>query len=655
MQIACKRCDHPNEEGAKFCIGCGARLAQQADRLIGQTLLDRYTIVERIGEGGMGRVYLAEQRLGTATRRVAIKTLRTELSGDAQIVGRFLRECEIVSQLNHPNTVQFFDFGELEGGELFIVMEYIEGEDLGSLIDREGPLELARVDRILVQLAGSLHEAHQLGIVHRDLKPDNILLTERALQPDFVKVLDFGIARHQQEAQGGEARTQLTMQGMVLGTPPYMSPEQFGEGSPDARSDLYSLGIILYEMLTGRLPFEAKTPWEWANRHLSEPPLQLDELERGRALPAYRRRAVMKALSKDPEERQRDVMELLAEFTGAANARESWLEATQGAFAERSIVDARSDNLPIEEPGDDERSFEDFEEEELLPPLIEPPQLRRAVLFLAGLLAFVTAGVFALRPFIEAPKELADGSTPELEMSAHHEDVARRERDASSFGAEEDEQEGAESARGKSVKSADPPRRAGRTTTKRASTKTATRTAMSAQKAPSAISDAPAAEPRPSLGSMMSEEPAARSSSSAVKAPPDEPSNARDAPQPATERSREQTPSETSDAARDVDDEEASKIALGEALLRDARAAMRGERFKEAASLIRRAGTLLGAGSSKYLEAQRELGRLGERAVGNALMRGRCEEAQALYGLLQEAGAHSRAGAQFTGDWCPRP
>src|SRR5690554_230835 len=296
-------------------------------------------------------------------------------------------------------------------------MEYIEGEDLGSLIDREGPLELARVDRILVQLAGSLHEAHQLGIVHRDLKPDNILLTERALQPDFVKVLDFGIARHQQEAQGGEARTQLTMQGMVLGTPPYMSPEQFGEGSPDARSDLYSLGIILYEMLTGRLPFEAKTPWEWANRHLSEPPLQLDELERGRALPAHRRRAVMKALSKDPEERQRDVMELLAEFTGAANAPESWLEATQGAFAERSIVDARSSDLPIEEAEDDERSFEDFDEEELLPPLIEPPRLGRAALFLVGLLALVIAGVFALSPLMEAPKELADGSTPELEMS----------------------------------------------------------------------------------------------------------------------------------------------------------------------------------------------------------------------------------------------
>ncbi|MCA9603431.1 MAG: serine/threonine protein kinase, partial [Myxococcales bacterium] len=171
-----------------------AEAAPAADPLLGQTILDRYKIVSELGEGGMGKVYRAEQKMGNATRFVAIKTLHPELSRDPQIVARFLRESETVIQLTHPNTIQFYDFGELPDKTLFIVMEYIEGESLAHTLLR-GAIEPTRVDKLLVQICGSLNEAHGLGIVHRDLKPDNILLTNRGGQTDFVKVLDFGIAK----------------------------------------------------------------------------------------------------------------------------------------------------------------------------------------------------------------------------------------------------------------------------------------------------------------------------------------------------------------------------------------------------------------------------------------------------------------------------
>jgi serine/threonine protein kinase len=166
MASPCPRCEYQNVDDAKFCHQCGAMLEQEAvaggDPLIGRILLGRYRVTKLLGEGGMGKVYLAEQKMGTATRSVAIKTLHTELINDAQLVARFHRECETVIDLHHPNTVQFYDFGELEDKTLFIVMEYILGEDLAHTLQR-GAIEAERADRLLIQICGSLFEAHNMA------------------------------------------------------------------------------------------------------------------------------------------------------------------------------------------------------------------------------------------------------------------------------------------------------------------------------------------------------------------------------------------------------------------------------------------------------------------------------------------------------------
>ncbi len=295
------------------------------DPMVGRVLLGRYRVKSVLGEGGMGKVYLAEQKMGTATRKVAIKTLHPELSRDPQLVGRFHRECETVIELHHPNTVQFYDFGDLEDNTLFIVMEFIKGEDLARRLLR-GALSVPLCDKVIIQICGSLAEAHQRGVVHRDLKPENVLLTSRGGQEDFVKVLDFGIAKRS-EAED-ESRTKLTQQGMVLGTPPYMSPEQFSGKTLDARSDIYSLGVMAYEMLSGRLPFEAKTPWEWATKHLTAQPHPIDALPNAHQIPLHKKNAVMRALAKNRDDRHPDVTSFMQEFTGASDPQHAWTLAT---------------------------------------------------------------------------------------------------------------------------------------------------------------------------------------------------------------------------------------------------------------------------------------------------------------------------------------
>jgi serine/threonine-protein kinase len=221
----------------------------------------------------MGIVYEAEQSMGEGARKVAIKTLLPELSQDHVVVSRFTRECAVVASLEHPNTVRVYDFGRTDDGILYIAMEFVRGKPLGDIM-AEGRMPLERCLRIIEQICLALEEAHDLGIVHRDLKPDNVVLTERAGLQDFVKLLDFGIAAR--ISHGGKHDTKLTQQGMVLGTPPYMSPEQFTAETLDRRSDIYSLGIIVYEMLNGRLPFDGDTPWQWAHHHMSSEPNAFD-------------------------------------------------------------------------------------------------------------------------------------------------------------------------------------------------------------------------------------------------------------------------------------------------------------------------------------------------------------------------------------------
>jgi serine/threonine-protein kinase len=292
---------------------------QEADPLVGSVVAGKYRIVKQLGEGGMGCVYLAEQQLGSTARKVALKTLHKHLSHDPHIKARFDREAGTVAALEHPNTIQVFDFGAMADGTLYLVMEFVQGRSVADILEKDGAMPPARVENILRQVCGSLEEAHGHGIIHRDLKPDNVILCERAGQKDWVEVLDFGIAKRSSEHDPNEAK--LTQQGMVLGTPPYMSPEQFTGQPIDLRSDIYALGVMSYEMLVGKYPFEANTAWEWASKHMTEPPRPIETQPLGPNVPDRMRAAITRALAKNKDERFGSVKEFFeAMSTGGAAA-----------------------------------------------------------------------------------------------------------------------------------------------------------------------------------------------------------------------------------------------------------------------------------------------------------------------------------------------
>jgi len=241
--------------------------AEPSDVLLGQTLAGQFHVLKRLGAGGMGAVYLAEQ--SDMGRRVVIKVMHPELTvGNPQAVERFKREARAVAALNHPHIVQVFVFGQAEDGRMYLAMEFIEGRDLAGEIMR-APLSQGRALKVLDQVAAALVEAHARGVVHRDLKPENIMLANRHGNPDWVKVLDFGIAKVGAQGDGKDAPA-LTQQGAIFGTPRYMAPEQITGGVVDARTDLYALGIILYEMLTGDHPFRATSALDFLMKHVQE-------------------------------------------------------------------------------------------------------------------------------------------------------------------------------------------------------------------------------------------------------------------------------------------------------------------------------------------------------------------------------------------------
>ena len=311
--------------------------------LIGRTIAGRYRLMRLVGEGGMGSVYEAEQALGSTVRSVAVKLLRPEWSHDPAVQARFHREAATVARLEHFNTVRVYDFGTTEDGILFIVMEFLHGRSLQQELDRTGPLPPSRVLHLAEQVAASLDEAHRLGIVHRDLKPENILLLDNyASQHDVAKIVDFGIAKGQ-PALG--STTKLTELGAFVGTPAYMSPEQFMGGSVGPRSDVYALGVTTYQMLAGRLPFGAETVVEWARAHLETPPASLGDDHGAGKIPDAMRRAVARALSKSPDDRQSSALELARELAGHSHGESprshAHVRAEDAARrAERALVDA---------------------------------------------------------------------------------------------------------------------------------------------------------------------------------------------------------------------------------------------------------------------------------------------------------------------------
>ncbi|HMY16988.1 MAG TPA: protein kinase [Polyangium sp.] len=271
------------------------------DPNIGRDILGgQFQILQKIGSGGMGSVYKAAQP--AMNRMVAVKILHPKLANRKDLVSRFRREARAMSHLTHPNTVKVLLYGELEDGSLYIVMEYLEGKNLNQSVRKEGPMAAERAVPIMIQVCGALQEAHSQGIVHRDLKPENIFLSTNGGLRDFPKVLDFGLAKvTERELRPGSVM--LTQEGMVFGTPEFMSPEQAQGKTLDARSDIYSLAVILYEMLTGKLPFDARTPMEYIQHHITKPPLHLDQRVPGKMFPPGLGDALAKALEKRPEDR----------------------------------------------------------------------------------------------------------------------------------------------------------------------------------------------------------------------------------------------------------------------------------------------------------------------------------------------------------------
>lgn len=281
------------------------------DEHIGRTIANKYRVEQMIGEGGMGKVYKATQL--ALDKPVVLKVLRQALLSDERTVARFQREAKAASRLNHPNSISVLDFGQADDGAMYIAMEYVQGKDLHYILSREWPLPEARVIRIISQVLSALADAHSAGVIHRDLKPENIMVeARRGENADFVKVLDFGIAKIVDgSTDEGPA---LTRAGFVCGTPEYMSPEQARGAVLDHRSDLYAVGVILYQLTCGMLPFDSDSAVGFATKHLTElPPPPTKRRPDARVSPAMER-LIMRALAKNPDDRPQTAEQFRAEL-----------------------------------------------------------------------------------------------------------------------------------------------------------------------------------------------------------------------------------------------------------------------------------------------------------------------------------------------------
>src|SRR5690554_2524213 len=306
----------PSQAGARRPSQAGAQRAPAPaptgpHDLMGRTFFGEYTIVKKLGEGGMGAVYLARQNIIDQT--VALKVLHPNAAESDEIVQRFYREAKVISMLSHPNIVRVFIFGRSEDNLLYLVMEFVKGVELRDRLDEVGTLDELSAIKIMKQACSALAEAHDLGIIHRDLKPDNILLTEFRGEQNFVKILDFGIAKLNDP--GGAPQQQLTQAGIVYGTPQYVSPEQAQAKPLDRRTDIYSLGCILFELITGRTPFQDKTPIGILTKHVFEPAPRPSEVASGPVAPTMEA-LILKALAKDPNDRFDDAMEMFQALVG---------------------------------------------------------------------------------------------------------------------------------------------------------------------------------------------------------------------------------------------------------------------------------------------------------------------------------------------------
>ena len=320
----CLQCGDVFGPEVRFCPRDGSALRPKArpESLVGQVIAERYHILGKLGEGGMGMVYLAEHvRMG---RRCAVKVMNPILLHDPDSVSRFSREAANASRINHPNVAAIYDFGETADSIVYLAMELVEGESLAVTIERERALPERRAVDIGRQVAEALGAAHELGIVHRDLKPDNVMLVRSRAGHDLVKVVDFGIAK---VTQG--ARQDVTRTGYVIGTPAYMSPEQILGENLDGRSDIYSLGCILYEMLTGARAFAGPSGEVSIHQRLTEPPPRPRRVRRD--LSKKLDEIVTTLMARSPDQRfqsvgaLRDALDAILSETPAQSKLRQWL------------------------------------------------------------------------------------------------------------------------------------------------------------------------------------------------------------------------------------------------------------------------------------------------------------------------------------------
>jgi len=322
----CPTCGTEYADDQKFCPKDGTALRSTTQgNLVDSVIADRYHIVKKLGEGGMGAVYLGEHvKMG---RKSAIKVMASSMASDPEAIARFNREAANAARINHPNVCAIYDFGETPDGLIYLAMEFIEGESLGDVLDKEGVLPPARAVSILRQTADALQAAHDLGIVHRDLKPDNIMLSKSRGGADVVKVVDFGIAK----AMSGEEGQQVTKTGLVVGTPEYMSPEQLSGDVLDGRSDLYSLALVFYRLLTGTFPFPSESAQEMMIKRLTDDPLPLDAARPGVGYPPALQQVMDRALARMPRDRYPSAVQFAHDAVAAAAG---WDSATAAAPAE---------------------------------------------------------------------------------------------------------------------------------------------------------------------------------------------------------------------------------------------------------------------------------------------------------------------------------